>query len=79
MFYIPLTTCGCEHMFIDRNFDTQSGPIEKQSVVSESRNALSPIDLSEYVAKYITKTIKKNIYIYIFNVACVLKNNEIIQ
>ena len=44
-------------MFIDWNFDTQSGPIEKQSVVSESRNALSPIDLSEYVAKYITEKI----------------------
>ena len=63
-------------MFIDRNFDTQSGPIEKQSVVSESRNALSPIDFSEYVAKYITK---KKTYIYIFNVACVLENNKIIQ
>ena len=66
-------------MFIDRNFDTQSGPIEKQSVVSESRNALRPIDFSEYVAKYITKKIKKAIYIYIFNVACVLENNKIIQ
>ena len=66
-------------MFIDRNVDTQSGPIEKQSVVSESRNALSPIDFSEYVAKYITKKIKKT-YIYIFfNVACVLENYKIIQ
>ena len=74
-----MTAFGCEHMFIDRNFDTQSGPIEKQSLVSESRNALSPIDLSEYVAKYITKKIKKNIYIYFFNVACVLENNKIIQ
>ena len=51
---------------MDRNFDTQSGPIEKQSVVSGSRNALSPIDFSEYVAKYITKKIKKT-YIYIFS------------
>ena len=48
-------------MFIDRNFDTQSGPIGP-----ESRNALSPIDFSEYVAKYITKKIKKT-YIYIFS------------
>ena len=44
-------------MFIDRHFDTQSGPIEKQYVVSENKDAWSPIDFSEYVAKYIiTKT-----------------------
>ena len=37
--YIPLTTFDCEYMFIDRHFDTQSGSIEKQSVVSENSNA----------------------------------------
>ena len=65
-------------MLIDRHFDTQSGPIEKESVVSESRNARSPIDFSEYVAKYITKKQKPN-RAYIFNVACVSENNTIIQ
>ena len=60
-------------MFMDRNFDTQSGPIEKQSVVSGSRNALSPIDFSEYVAKYITKKLKKHIYIYFQCCMCVGK------
>ena len=69
-----MTTIGCEHMFIDRNFDNQSGPIEKQSVVSESRNALSPLNMLRN-----TLLEKKNIYIYFFNVACVLENDTIIQ
>ena len=44
----------CEDTFIDRQFDTQSRPIENQYVVSENRNALILIDLFEYDAKYIT-------------------------
>ena len=45
----------CEHTFIDRQFDTQSRPIENQYVLSENRNAQILIDLVDYDAKYITK------------------------
>ena len=56
-----MTTFACEHTFIDRQFDTQSRPMENQYVVSENKNAqIILIDLFEYDAKYITK---KTLYI----------------
>ena len=50
-----MTTFVCEHMLIDRQFDTQSRPIENQYVVFENRNAQILIDLFEYDRKYIIK------------------------
>ena len=66
-----MTTFVCEHKFIDRQFDTQSRPIENQYVVSENRNAQILIDLFEYDAKYITKKT-----LNIFTILCVSENNK---
>ena len=64
--------CLCEHTLIDRQFDTQSRPIENQYVVSENRNAQILIYLFEYDAKY-------NTTLYIFTISCVSENNKIIK
>ena len=49
--------------YVHRHFDAQSGPIEKKPVCGVwKQKCLKPIDFSEYVAKYITKKQKHNIF-----------------
>ena len=70
MFIHPFDNIVCENTYIDRHFDTQSRPFEKESVVSEKKR---------WLKAYRIIWIWCEIYDIFFTISCVFENNKIIQ